>query len=249
MIFQKILLSLIVVIISAGMVFANVQENQQKINENFSNISSREIPEAARSEFNALPSNVEIPEGATFGEYQTLVQDGIDGPITRAALDEIDVVTGASPDDGFVNTPPSTTQPSVQQNQTPQNAWNQGSSEPKPCKFDVDEWVQDIAGALDDCLEWSNLVNAKGKIKVEEGMKNQILDWTLSLAQLLSLLAVWAIVYGGLLMTLSGGEEEKIKKGKDVIKWAIIWFLGVLFAGVLVRVVVELIFTIATVAS
>jgi len=53
-------------------------------------------------------------------------------------------------------------------------------------------------------------------------VKVQVVSWTNALAAFLGLLAVGAIVYGGLLMTLSGGEDEKIKKGKDIIKWSLL---------------------------
>lgn len=31
-------------------------------------------------------------------------------------------------------------------------------------------------------------------------------------------------------MTLSAGEDERIKKGKDIVKWSIFGFLGVVAA-------------------
>jgi hypothetical protein len=39
-----------------------------------------------------------------------------------------------------------------------------------------------------------------------------VINWTTNIATLLGLLAIGAIVYGGLLMTLSVGEDEKVKK-------------------------------------
>lgn len=101
-----------------------------------------------------------------------------------------------------------------------------------------------IGQNLDSCLSDSNLVNP-GDGLIEWGVKNQIVTWTTNLAQLLGLLAVWAIVYGAGMMTLSAGDDEKIKKWKDVIKWAMLWFLWLLLAGWLVRIVIEIMFSLA----
>lgn len=115
-----------------------------------------------------------------------------------------------------------------------------------PCKYNVDTNTPvSIWDALDDCLDQdSSLVNSSGDIQIEWKGKEFIAGWTTALAQLLGLLAVGAIVYGGLLMTLSGWDDEKIKKWKDVVKWAIIWFLWVVTAGALVRILIEFIFAI-----
>ena len=80
---------------------------------------------------------------------------------------------------------------------------------------------------------------------IETGIKQKFIDWTTSIATALSLFAIWAIVYGWFMMTISVWEEEKIKKGKDIVKWAIIWFIAAISAWAIVRLVVELIFGIA----
>ncbi|NDK10021.1 hypothetical protein GW846_04525 [Candidatus Gracilibacteria bacterium] len=101
-----------------------------------------------------------------------------------------------------------------------------------------------IASSLDGCLSDSNLVNASGDTLIEGNVKNKIVDWTAAIAGLLGLIAVGAIVYGAFLMTLSLGDDERIKKGKDIVKWSILGFLGVVVAGALVRIVVELVFSL-----
>ena len=80
---------------------------------------------------------------------------------------------------------------------------------------------------------------------IESGLKNKIVYWTTQLASLLWLLAVWAIVYGGLMMTISWGEDEKIKKWKDIVKWAMIWFFALIVSGGVVRLIVEVMFSVA----
>jgi hypothetical protein len=53
-----------------------------------------------------------------------------------------------------------------------------------------------IAGSLDSCLSDSDLVDAGGDMRIETGVKNQIVMWTTGLASFFGLLAVGAIVYG-----------------------------------------------------
>ena len=101
-----------------------------------------------------------------------------------------------------------------------------------------------IASELDNCLSWSDLVNP-GDGLIESGIKNKVVYWTTQLAGLLWLLAVWAIVYGWLMMTISWGEDEKIKKWKDIVKWSMLWFLALIVASWVVRLIVEVMFSVA----
>lgn len=103
-----------------------------------------------------------------------------------------------------------------------------------------------IAGSLDGCLSWSDLVDAGGDIRIETGVKNQIIDWTNALAKLFWLLAVGAIVYGGLMMTISWGQDEKIKKWKDIVKWSLLGFLAIVLTGSIIRLIIELVFDITS---
>ena len=101
-----------------------------------------------------------------------------------------------------------------------------------------------IATELDNCLSWSDLVDP-GDGLIETGIKEKIVYWTTQLAWLLGLLSVGAIVYGGLMMTISGGEDEKIKKWKDIVKWSMLGFLGLIAAWWIVRLIVEVMFSVA----
>lgn len=102
-----------------------------------------------------------------------------------------------------------------------------------------------IAGSLDGCLSWSDLVDAGWDMRVETGLKNQIISWTVALARFFWLLAVGAIVYGGLMMTISVGQDEKVKKWKDIVKWSLLGFLAIVLTWSIIRVIVELVFDIA----
>lgn len=101
-----------------------------------------------------------------------------------------------------------------------------------------------LGSELDNCLRGSDLVDP-GNGLVEWSIKDKIVFWTGQLASLLWLLAVGSIVYGALLMTISWWDDEKIKKWKDVVKWSMLWFLALLVSGWLVRIVIEVIFSVA----
>jgi len=102
----------------------------------------------------------------------------------------------------------------------------------------------DVGSALDNCI-WKNtqLVTASD-YKVGGWFKSLIQKWTTTIAGVLGLFAVGAIVYGALLMTLSAWKDDMIKKWKDIVKWAIIWFIWVIAAGGLISVVVNFIFAV-----
>ncbi|MCH8518764.1 hypothetical protein LAT59_03320 [Candidatus Gracilibacteria bacterium] len=102
-----------------------------------------------------------------------------------------------------------------------------------------------VGGQFDNCLSGTQLVNSRGDMSLTGGFKTQVTKWTTNVATLLGLLAIGAIVYGGLLMTLSAGEEEKVKKGKDIVKWSLLGFLALILAGALVRIVIEFIFAVS----
>ncbi len=110
------------------------------------------------------------------------------------------------------------------------------------CEYNED-WS--VSQNLDNCLADSALVNPWDGL-IEWGVKNKIIYWTWQLATVLSLISIGAVVYGAGLMTVSMWDDEKIKKWKDVIKWAILWFLWLLVAGALVRIVIELMFSVAS---
>jgi len=109
------------------------------------------------------------------------------------------------------------------------------------CNYDG---TGDIWAALDGCVSGSDFVK-EWDYTVEGGFKNLVNKWIRAIAGVLGLFAVGAIVYGALLMTLSAGEDEKIKKWKDIVKWSIIGFLGVVTAWGLIAILVNFIFAIS----
>lgn len=231
---KNIYLSLLLFFILFVSVFAWPVEDQQFIESHFSKIESEPIPKTAIDDFNDLPAaarnNIIIPYWATYSyaESRNLLNDGVSWPITTSAYNAVNTALSSS----------SSTSASS-------STSSSSSGAPWPCDFDVNS-SNDIAGALDNCLTGSDLIDSSWDTLIEWSLKDTVTAWTVAIAQLLSLLAVGAIVYGGLLMTLSAWDEEKIKKGKDVVKWAILGFLWVVLAWALVRIVVEVIFSVAS---
>ena len=101
-----------------------------------------------------------------------------------------------------------------------------------------------IAGSIDSCLSSSSLVDATWDISIEVWFKNKILDWVKNIASFLWLVAIWAIVWGWFMMVISTWEEEKIKKAKDMVKWAIFWFLWIVLASSLIALVVNFMYSL-----
>ena len=107
-------------------------------------------------------------------------------------------------------------------------------------------WADDVTNiwdSLDSCLSDSKLVNWQDG-SIENWLSAKINSWVKNIWMVLWILAVWSIVYGSLLMTLSAWEDEKIKKAKDVIKWWIIGFIWLISASGIILLVVNIMYSI-----
>ncbi|MDD5212921.1 MAG: hypothetical protein PHG82_00630 [Candidatus Gracilibacteria bacterium] len=80
------------------------------------------------------------------------------------------------------------------------------------------------------------------KYTVETGFKTQISTIVKNISIALSLIAVGALVFAGLKMTLSQGKDEDLKKAKDIIKWTLIGYLGMISAGAIIAIVINFIY-------
>lgn len=112
------------------------------------------------------------------------------------------------------------------------------------CKFDKTEGakVSDMLKA--NCINDTALVEAND-VSIEWGFKEKINGWTNNIALFLGILAVWSVIYGGLMMTLSAWEDERIKKAKDIVKWGLAGFLWVVMATTIVTLVINLMYWFA----
>lgn len=98
---------------------------------------------------------------------------------------------------------------------------------------------------LNGC-EWNitKVVTNSSAYKIEDWFKDIIYDWVKNISVLLSIFAAGAIVYGWFMMVISGWEEEKIKKGKDIVKWSIIWFIWLISAGAIISIVINFMYSL-----
>lgn len=96
---------------------------------------------------------------------------------------------------------------------------------------------------LDTFLNNSSLVSWTDT-SVSWWFKTKIITWVTTLGSILSLIAVWWIVYGSFQLVVSTGDDEKVKKGKDIIKWSILWFLALISAGSIIAIVVNIMYAL-----
>jgi hypothetical protein len=55
-------------------------------------------------------------------------------------------------------------------------------------------------------------------------------------------MAVGALVYAAILFQFANGEDEKIKKAKDIVKWTIIGFILLISASGIIYIVINVMF-------
>lgn len=89
-------------------------------------------------------------------------------------------------------------------------------------------------------LVWTNT----DSYEVNEWFKTKILDIIKTLSSILSIIAIWAIAFSWLKMTLSQWKDEDIKKSKDIIKWTVIWYLWLMSSWAIVAIVINFVYWI-----
>jgi len=102
-----------------------------------------------------------------------------------------------------------------------------------------------LSWSVADCFEnWQSSVVKVDDATIEKGFKSMITNWIDNIALILWLMAVGSLIYGALSMTLSTGDDEKIKKSKDIVKWSLIWFIWILSATTIVTLVINFMYDI-----
>ena len=113
------------------------------------------------------------------------------------------------------------------------------------CNYDVDwDFPWTFTGALNSCLSWTPLVDGSDVSVTTDWFWVTVEIWAENIAIYLWIFAVWSIVFWALMMTLSTWEDDKIKKAKDIIKWWIIWFLWLIFAQWIIKLIVRIMYSI-----
>ncbi len=98
----------------------------------------------------------------------------------------------------------------------------------------------DLSWFLDGCkpktVVWGT------NMRVDGWFKSKINQWIANISLVLWIAAVWALVYAALLLQFANGEDEKIKKAKDIIKWTMIWFILLISASGFIYVAINVMF-------
>jgi hypothetical protein len=116
------------------------------------------------------------------------------------------------------------------------------------CKFDKWENAK-VTDMIDGCMQDTTVVAVKDDWDIEDGFKKKVQGWTNNIALFLWLLSIGAIIYWGLMMTLSTWEDEKIKKAKDIVKWSLLWLLWVILATTIVTLIINVMYGLSVAST
>ena len=111
---------------------------------------------------------------------------------------------------------------------------------------DVDDF--NVWKFLDDCkpskVVWNSTWTGY-EIDRDSSFWGMIAWWIQNISFILWIFAVWAIVYSWFLLQISFWEDEKIKKAKDIFKWSLIWFIGLISINAIIYLVITIIYELA----
>jgi hypothetical protein len=124
------------------------------------------------------------------------------------------------------------------------NNWNgcveqESSSWQWDCTYD---WNWNPLSSLQNCFNGSALV--EGETEITSWFAYTLKKWTNTISTFLAVFAVFWIVFGGFRFTMSVWEDEKITKAKNIIKWAIVGFLWVLTASLIINLVINVMYSL-----
>lgn len=84
-----------------------------------------------------------------------------------------------------------------------------------------------------------------GDYKLDWGFKTQVNTWIKNISLTLWFLAVGVLVYAGMLFQFAAGEDEKINKAKNLIKYTLLGFLLLISAGSIIFVIINIVYFLA----
>ncbi len=100
-----------------------------------------------------------------------------------------------------------------------------------------------VAANLSECLGDASVVQTGDSLELEKSwFSNTLQNWITNISIFLYIFAIGSIVYGGLMMTLSTGDDEKIKKAKDIVIWGIVGFLALISISAILKLIVSVIY-------
>lgn len=108
------------------------------------------------------------------------------------------------------------------------------------CTYNDGESVSD---ALKRCKPNKVLSASGDDYTFDGGARERVIQLANQLILVGSLLAVAAIVYGAVMYTISGGDDDRVKTAKGSLKFGVIGFVAMLLSFPLVNAIVRLFFT------
>jgi hypothetical protein len=109
------------------------------------------------------------------------------------------------------------------------------------CDYNAEWWItQSLTKCIEDWNFWWVIPEWNSDLWKWDWVSNLITKWVENISKILFVIAIWALIYASYLLVLSGWEEEKIKKAKDIIKWTLLWFIWLISAWLIVMLIVKL---------
>ncbi len=110
------------------------------------------------------------------------------------------------------------------------------------CVIDESAW-SNISWFLNNCKP-TKLVWTTKKYDLNT-LKTETIKIFWNISTVIWIIAVLMIVIAWLMMQFSGGDDWKVKKAKDIIKWTLIWIFVIWMAWTIVFVVINFIFSLS----
>ncbi|MDD3302841.1 MAG: hypothetical protein PHN31_04735, partial [Candidatus Gracilibacteria bacterium] len=80
----------------------------------------------------------------------------------------------------------------------------------------------DPLSSLEGCVSNTSVIQTTGISNPETWFKDLMLSYIGKISTVLAVVAIGSIAYGSMMMVISGGNDDKIKKGRKIIQWALI---------------------------
>lgn len=101
-----------------------------------------------------------------------------------------------------------------------------------------------LSSALDNCVPAGSVSVAGNDYTVATGIKNRMIIIANNLITIGGIVSVAGVVYGAILMVLSGGDDGKVKKGRQAVIYSLGGFLLMLLAYPLVNMTLNFFFSL-----
>lgn len=102
-------------------------------------------------------------------------------------------------------------------------------------------WEGKIGDSLEACLDGSDVLQADD-LTVTSWFKKMIVWFIQKISTILAILAVWSIAYWSMVIVTSVWSDDKIKKWRNIIKWSLLWFLILVSASWIIKIIIYFVY-------